>query len=397
MIERRMDRINQIIIARQLQARWSQKAYENIAIQHRDKETSAGTPPDGASVIKHQDQSPTQPPAPDNFPPEPIPEPEPAPEPQIIEPAPETPDQDQNNLNHNHPAVPQPSGHESDTDNEAYASALPGLKSFLSSEHQIPLADQNEKTKPQPPRKRFRPDPLVATVAAVIMASAGAGVWKWQYASTVRPEPTNVSKTSTPEPKHPESDRTKNQPAVALPSLNPTPQNPTQEITEAKPQVDSPAPSPQAVAADIQQEVQNINGMVQNVRVNHKPDGVSEIDMLRAIAVRLSALEKRIDTALPPLPDLPDTPPLQVNSKHLQINTAPPARWHLQRTSGDVRIYTLETHDLLAISSRMARFGGPRPIQIGVGQPFPEGGNVASIDVDRLMIVVRKEETPKKE
>ena len=376
-----MNQINRAIIAKQLQSQWSKKEYNHITIQHREEVSSP--PPDRAPKPVFNHPAPPEPPA-LIAEIKPIPEPalkprEPEPEPALVISTP-------------------PSVSFSDSERNTHHSEHPGLAAsmFSSSPNQTPPTEENEGVNPQSIRRRFRPDPLEAVVAAVMLVSAGAGVWEWQHTNTSQPPVLNLPKPSEakPEPKRLETQNTKNQPAVALPSLaslTPSPQSPSQKATEVNPQVDSTSPSTQAVAEDIQREVQNINGIVHNVQVNRVPDGVSEIDMLRAIAVRLSALEKRIDTALPPLPDLPDTPPLKVNSKRLQVNTAPPARWRLQKTSGDVRIYALETNDLLAISSRIARFGGPRPIQIGVGQPFPDGGKVASIDVDRLTVVVRQD------
>jgi len=381
-----LNQINRAIIAKQLQSQWSKKEYNHITVQHREEVSSP--PPDNPSkpVFHH--------PAP------------PAPEP-IIEiksepaPKPKEPDLKPVQDQRDNPVIPPSSGPLPERERninhtDSSGSEYPGLASFLASLSQVPPVEESEGVQFQPPRRRFRPDPLVAAVAVVMIVSAGSGVWKWQHAKPSQPQTTDAFKLSEakPEQKRLETENTKKQPAVALPSLaslSPNPQSPVQEVTEVKPVTDSTAPSTQAVAEEIHREVQNINGMVHNVQVNHVPDGVSEIDMLRAIAVRLSALEKRIDTALPPLPDLPDTPPLKVNSKRFQVNTAPPARWRLQKTSGDVRIYTLETNDLLAISSRIARFGGPRPIQIGVGQPFPDGGKVTSIDVDRLTVVVRQD------
>jgi hypothetical protein len=382
-----LNEINRAIIAKQLQSQWSRKEYQHITVQHREEVSSP--PPDRAPkpVFHHP-----APPAP-----EPIVEikSEPAPKPKEPEPEPVQAQQDKSSIVH--PSSGPSTDSERNINYYSDSSEHPSLASFLASSSQVPPVEESEGVKFQPSRRRFRPDPLVvAAVAAVMLVYAGAGVWKWQHAKPSQPQTTNTPQPSEakPEPKRLETETTKNQPAVALPSLaslNPKPQRPAQEVTETKPLTDSTAPSTQAVAEEIHREVQNINGMVHNVQVNHVPDGVSEIDMLRAIAVRLSALEKRIDTALPPLPDLPDTPPLKVNSKRFQVNTAPPARWRLQKTSGDVRIYTLETNDLLAISSRIARFGGPRPIQIGVGQPFPDGGKVTSIDVDRLTVVVRQD------
>jgi hypothetical protein len=381
-----LNQINRAIIAKQLQSQWSRKEYQHITVQHREEVSSP--PPDNPSkpVFHHP-----APPAP-----EPIIEikSEPAPKPKEPEPEPVQAQQDKSSIVH--PSSGPSTDSERNINYYSDSSEHPSLASFLASSSQVPPVEESEGVKFQPSRRRFRPDPLVAAVAAVMLVYAGSGVWKWQHAKPSQPQTTDAFKLSEakPEQKRLETENTKKQPAVALPSLaslSPNPQSSVQEVTEAKPVTDSTAPSTQAVAEDIQREVQNINGIVHNVQVNRVPDGVSEIDMLRAIAVRLSALEKRIDIALPPLPDLPDTPPLQVNSKRLQINTTPPARWRLQKTSGDVRIYTLETNDLLAISSRIARFGGPRPIQIGVGQPFPDGGKVTSIDVDRLTVVVRQD------
>lgn len=117
------------------------------------------------------------------------------------------------------------------------------------------------------------------------------------------------------------------------------------------------------------------NNTTEDIPVKKTTD--ESIAMLNAIALRLSDIENRIDTSLPPLPGLK---PQKVERD-----------WTYRGKQGDMAVYAISTRNMTAISDHAVKFGGldgKKEIWLSVGKPFPGGGTLQSIDVRGLKLYV---------